>query len=209
MNLSLSVLRHLIKGKARCNNTNRYTQWYDDLCAERDMVLGVFESRQNVKCNFEISKMKYPHSLFIGKYSYWNQNFGEPVISEPGTGEPGTGSREPYGGNQGTGSGNQFPGSRVVPPVVPLWFPGTREPVPGNRFPGSPKVPPCGSREPYRGNQGTREPVPWFPGSPGTQVPRYPGPRTGTQEQEKSRERATTAPHDKHKSVQSRGAFMH
>ena len=44
-----------------------------------------------------------------------------------------------------------------------------------------------------------------------TQVPRYPGPGpgTGTQEQEKSRERATTAPHDKHKSVQSRGAFMH
>ena len=57
MNLSLSVLRHLIKGKARCNNTNRYTQWYDDLCAERDVVLGVFKSRQNVKCNFEISKM--------------------------------------------------------------------------------------------------------------------------------------------------------
>ena len=62
MNLSLSVLRHLIKGKARCNNTNRYTQWYDDLCAERDVVLGVFESRQNVKCNFEISKIFFSRS---------------------------------------------------------------------------------------------------------------------------------------------------
>ena len=51
-----------------------------------------------------------------------------------------------------------------------------------------------------------------YPGKyPGAQVTRYPGPGpgTGTQEQEKSRERATTAPHDKHKSVQSRGAFMH
>ena len=59
MNLSLSVLRHLIKGKARCNNTNRYTQWYDDLCAERHVVLGVFESRQNVKYNFDIFKIVF------------------------------------------------------------------------------------------------------------------------------------------------------
>ena len=53
--------------------------------------------------------------------------------------------------------------------------------------------------------------------APGTQVPRlprYPG-YPGTQVhgtlvyKEKSRERATTAPHDKHKSVQSHGAFMH
>ena len=57
-------------------------------------------------------EMKLNQSLFyFGKYSYWNQNFGEPVISEPGTGEPGTGSREPYRGNQGTGS------------LVPVWFP--------------------------------------------------------------------------------------
>ena len=62
MNLSLSVLRHLIKGKARCNNTNRCTQWYDDLCAERHVVLGVFESRQNVKCNFDIFKIFFSRS---------------------------------------------------------------------------------------------------------------------------------------------------
>ena len=32
---------------------------------------------------------------------------------------------------------------------------------------------------------------------------------TGHRVKDKSRERATTAPHDKHKSVQSRGACMH
>ena len=54
------------------------------------------------------------------------------------------------------------------------------------------------------GNRGTGSREPYG----GTQVPRCPG--TGTLVyKEKSRERATTAPHDKHKSVQSRGAFMH
>ena len=58
--------------------------------------------------------------------------------------------------------------------------------------------------------------VPRYPGTqvpryPGTQVPRYPGTQVhgALVYKEKSRERATTAPHDKHKSVQSRGAFIH
>ena len=78
--------------------------------------------------------------------------------------------------------------------------PGTQVP----RYPGT-QVPR------YPGTQVPRYPGTQVPRYPGTQVPRYPGPGpgTGTQEQEKSRERATTAPHDKHKSVQSRGAFMH
>ena len=84
MNLSLSVLRHLIKGKARCNNTNRCTQWYDDLCAERHVVLGVFESRQNVKYNFDIFKiffrgLDYPRwrSLNHSGYSFLVQKVRE------------------------------------------------------------------------------------------------------------------------------------
>ena len=139
--------------------------------------------------------------------SFFYTFFREIFILEPelwGTGHFGTGNRFP--GTIRGEPGNWFPGtSSLVPVWFPLRFPGTREPVPGNRFPGSPKVPP---EVPGNRTGGTREPVPWFPGSPGTQVPRsrsrnrYPG--TG-----KSRERATTAPHDKHKSVQSRGACMH
>ena len=92
------------------------------------------------------------------------------------------------------GTGNRGTGNR---------FPGTIRGEPGNRFPGTGSLVPVwfplwfpGT---VRGEPGNR-----FPGSPGTQV------GTGTLVyKEKSRERATTAPHDKHKSVQSRGAFMH
>ena len=61
------------------------------------------------------------------------------------------------------------------------------------------------------GTQAPRHPGTQVPRYPGTQVPRYPGTQVPryTVYKEKSRERATTAPHDKHKSVQSRGAFMH
>ena len=66
MNLSLSVLRHLIKGKARCNKTNRHstTQSCKDLCVtEVWFWVSFFESRLNVKCNFDIFKIFFEISI--------------------------------------------------------------------------------------------------------------------------------------------------